>query len=130
MQRNKQKKVIKKAKQVSPIGNAYVYSGYNNTIITITDVNGGTICWGTAGSNSFKGSKKSTPYAATIVGENIARESYSYGLREVTVFLKGVGNGKAQSVKALRNGGLIINKILDVTPIPYNGCRAKKRRRV
>lgn len=119
-----------KTKNVSPNGNVYVFSGYNNTIVTITDLSGNTISWGSAGYNNFKGSKKSTPYAATIVGEDVARRAYSNGLREVAVFLKGVGNGKVQCVKSLKNAGLIINKIVDTTPISHNGCRPKKRRRV
>lgn len=125
-----QTKTVKKNKNVQPLGLAYVYSNYNNTIVTLTDLGGNTINWGSSGRSEFKGSKKSTPYAATIVGESAAKVAYTYGLREVTVLLKGVGSGKAQAVKALRNGGLVINKIVDVTPVPHGGCRPKKRRRV
>ncbi|PJA41028.1 30S ribosomal protein S11 [candidate division WWE3 bacterium CG_4_9_14_3_um_filter_34_6] len=120
----------KKSKKVVPTGNVYVFSGYNNTIVTVTDLDGNTICWGTSGGNSFKGSRKSTPYAASIVGQNTAKIAVEKGVREVTAFIKGVGSGKSQCVKAIRNGGLIINKIVDVTPIAHNGCRQKKRRRI
>ena len=119
----------KKSREVLSQGKAYVFSGYNNTIVTITDLDGNTICWGTSGANNFKNSRKSTPYAATIVGQNAAKEAVLKGVREVSAYIKGVGSGKSQCVKALRNGGLIINRIIDVTPIPHNGCRAKKRRR-
>ncbi len=125
------KPVQKKAvKQIQPIGKVYVFSGYNNTIVTITDLEGNTICWGTAGGNNFKGSKKSTPYASSVVGENTAKKAVALGIKEVTAYIKGVGSGKSQCVKALRNGGLLINKIVDVTPIAHNGCRPRKRRRV
>jgi len=117
-------------KEVMPQGKAYVFSGYNNTIVTITDLDGNTICWGASGANNFKGSRKSTPYAASVVGQNTARQAVTKGIKEVSAYIKGVGSGKSQCVKALRNGGLIINKIVDVTPTPHNGCRAKKRRRV
>lgn len=120
----------KKSKEVLPQGKAYISSGYNNTIVTITDLDGNTICWGTSGANSFKNSRKSTPYAASIVGQNAAKEAVSKGVKEVTAYIKGVGSGKSQCVKALRNGGLMINKIVDVTTIAHNGCRPKKRRRI
>lgn len=126
----KVKAVRKNKKEISPVGRAYVTSGYNNTVVTITDVSGNTICWGSGGNSGFKGSRKSTPYAATIVGENVARKAVELGVKEVSAFIKGVGSGKSQCVKALRNGGLAINKIADVTPLVHNGCRPKKRRRV
>lgn len=119
----------KSKREVPAIGKVYISSGYNNTIVTITDLEGNTICWGSGGNNNFKGSRKSTPYAATIVGENAAKKAAEAGLKEVTAYIKGVGSGKSQCVKAIRNGGLIINKIVDVTPLPHNGCRPKKRRR-
>lgn len=126
----KTKAVTKANKNIGALGIAYIYSGYNNTIVTLTDLEGNTIAWNSSGKAGFKGSKKSTPYAATVVGESVAKESYNYGLREIIVLLKGVGSGKAQAVKALRNGGLIINRIVDITPIPHGGIRPKKRRRV
>lgn len=120
----------KSTKQIQPMGKVYVFSGYNNTVVTITDLDGNTICWGTAGGNNFRGSKKSTPYASAIVGENTAKKAVALGVKEVSAYIKGVGSGKSQCVKALRNGGLVINKIVDVTPIAHNGCRPRKRRRV
>lgn len=127
----KENKVKKNSsKEVMPQGKAYVFSGYNNTIVTITDLDGNTVCWGASGGNNFKGSRKSTPYAASVVGQNTAKDAVAKGIKEVSAYIKGVGSGKSQCVKALRNGGLIINKIVDVTPIAHNGCRPKKRRRV
>lgn len=120
---------IKKG-SAGPIGRAYIYSGYNNTIVNITDLDGNTLCWGTSGSNNFKGSRKSTPYAASIVGENVAKQAFEMGVKEVSAFMKGIGTGKTLAVKALRNSGLVINKITDITPIAHNGCRPKKRRRM
>ena len=128
--KNANKVKQKTNKQIQPMGKVYVFSGYNNTVVTITDLDGNTICWGTAGGNNFKGSKKSTPYASSIVGENTAKKAVALGVKEVSAYIKGVGSGKSQCVKALRNGGLIINKIVDVTPIAHNGCRPRKRRRV
>jgi len=120
----------KKEKNIQPLGNAYVTSSYNNTLVTITDLDGGTICWGSSGNSGFKGSKKSTPYAATIVGESVARKASQIGVKEVTAYIKGIGSGKSQCVKSLRTGGLNINKIVDITPMAHNGCRPRKRRRV
>lgn len=127
---NKKGKTTKKSKSASPVGRAYVYSGYNNTIVTITDVDGNALCWGSSGANNFKGSRKSTPYAATVVGEKVAKNASDMGVKEISVFMKGVGNGKSLAVKALRNGGLVISKIVDITPIAHNGCRQKKRRKI
>jgi len=126
------KKTIQKKSKViiQPVGKAYVFTGYNNTIVSITNMNGDVVCWSTSGKSGFKGSRQSTPYAATIVGENAAKEALNKGIKEVSVYMKGVGNGKSQCVKAIRNAGLAINKIVDVTPIAHNGCRAKKRRRM
>jgi len=128
--KNKEKVKKVKSREVSAIGKAFIFSGYNNTIVTVTDLEGNTICWGSSGKNNFKGSRKSTPYAATVVGENVAKTALSKGVKEVAAYMKGVGSGKSQCVKALRNGGLVINRIIDITPMAHNGCRAKKRRRV
>lgn len=132
MTKTKATKVKKKKiqRQIPLIGVAYISSGYNNTIVTITDTTGNTLCWGSGGDANFKGSRKSTPYAAAIVGEKTAKKAVALGVKEVTAYIKGVGSGKSQCVKAIRNGGLVINKIVDVTSVPHNGCRPKKRRRV
>lgn len=124
--RSKKKNKVK----AQPVGKAYVFSGYNNTIVTITNMSGDTVCWSSGGNIGFKGSRKSTPYAATMVGEDAAKKAVRVGIKEVSAYIRGVGSGKSQSVKALRNGGLFISKIVDVTPMPHGGCRPKKRRRV
>lgn len=128
----KVKKTIQKKSKVTiqPVGKAYVFTGYNNTIVSITNMNGDVVCWSTSGKSGFKGSRQATPYAATVVGENAAKDALNKGVKEVSVYMKGVGNGKSQCVKAIRNAGLAINKIVDVTPMAHNGCRAKKRRRI
>jgi small subunit ribosomal protein S11 len=130
MKPTKTTKTKTKKTNVPPIGRAYIYAGYNNTIVNITDLDGNTICWETSGSNNFKGSRKSTPYAASVVGEKVAKKAVDMGVKEVSAFMKGVGTGKTLAVKALRNSGLVINKITDITPMAHNGCRAKKRRRM
>ena len=130
---NKKTKTTKQKKskvEVQAVGRVYVFSGYNNTIVSVTNMNGDVVCWSTSGKSGFKGSRQSTPYAATIVGENAAKEALQKGVKEVTVYMKGVGNGKSQCVRAIRNAGLAVNKIIDVTPIAHNGCRPKKRRRI
>jgi len=121
----------KKAPKNVKVGRAYVKATYNNTIITLTDLNGNVISWASAGMAGFKGAKKSTPYAAQIITRiavTAAREDF--GLEEVSVFVKGVGTGRESAVRALNANGLEINSIKDITPIPHNGCRAKKPRRV
>ena len=116
-------------KQV-PHGNAYVQSSFNNTIVTITDPNGNVITWTSAGSVGFKGSRKSTPYAAGLAAENAARKAQEHGMRQVDVFIKGPGSGREAAIRSLQAAGLMINSIIDVTPIPHNGCRPPKKRRV
>ena len=113
-----------------PRGRAYVQSTFNNTIITLTDLNGNTLAWGSAGSTGVKGSRKSTPYAAQIAAENAARKAMDHGLREVDVFVKGPGSGRESAVRALQASGIALRTIRDITPIPHNGCRPRKRRRV
>jgi small subunit ribosomal protein S11 len=119
----------KKKRQVLK-GRAYIQATYNNTIVTLTDQNGGVIAWSTAGHNSFKGPKKPTPYAAGIVVKRAIEMAKDYGLREVDVFVKGVGSGREAAVRALHAHGLEVLSIKDQTPIPHNGCRPKKVRRV
>ena len=116
-------------KQV-PHGNAYVQSSFNNTIVTITDPNGNVITWSSSGSVGFKGSRKSTPYAAGLAAENAARKAQEHGMRQVDVFIKGPGSGREAAIRSLQAAGLAINAIVDVTPIPHNGCRPPKKRRV
>jgi small subunit ribosomal protein S11 len=116
-------------KQISS-GRAYVKSTYNNTIITFTDQNGNVLSWSSAGQVGFKGPKKSTPYAATVIVKDAFDKVKKYGLKEVSVFVKGIGGGREASIRALNANGLNVSNIKDVTPIPHNGCRAKKPRRV
>ena len=114
-----------------PRGRAYIQSTFNNTIITLTDPQGNTLAWGSAGSSGgTKGSRKSTPFAAQIAAETAARNAMDHGLREVDVYVKGPGSGREAAVRALQASGLALLSIRDVTPIPHNGCRPPKRRRV
>ena len=113
-----------------PRGRAYVASTFNNTIITLTDPNGNVLSWGSGGTAGFKGSRKSTPYAAQIAAEGAAQRAIEHGLREVEVFVKGPGAGREAAVRALQASGVRVLSIRDVTPIPHNGCRPPKRRRV
>ena len=111
-------------------GKAHIHSSFNNTIVTITDTNGNTISWGSAGGLGFKGSRKSTPFAAGEVAETAAKAAMEHGLKTVEVFVKGPGAGRESAIRALQTAGLEITSIKDVTPIPHNGCRPPKRRRV
>jgi len=113
-----------------PQGHAHIQASFNNTIITITDPGGNVLSWGSAGVAGFKGSRKSTPYAAAMSADGAARRSMEHGLRQVEVFVKGPGAGREQAIRSLQAAGLEITAITDVTPIPHNGCRAPKRRRV
>jgi small subunit ribosomal protein S11 len=111
-------------------GIAHIRSTFNNTIVTITDPQGNAIAWGTAGSQGFKGSKKGTPFAAQVAAEAAARSAMEHGMREVEVFVKGPGAGREAAIRSLQAAGLEVSLIRDVTPIPHNGCRPPKRRRV
>ncbi|MBU1165040.1 30S ribosomal protein S11 [Patescibacteria group bacterium] len=120
----------KKIKKQVTTGCAYIKATYNNTIITFTDQSGNTIAWASAGMSGFRGPKKSTPYAAGIIVKNAADRAKERGLKEVAVFVKGVGSGREAAIRALNINGLTLLGIKDVTPIPHNGCRPKKPRRV
>ncbi len=113
-----------------PVGRAYVQSTFNNTIVTITDLTGGVVCWGSAGTAGFKGSRKSTAFAAQRAAEDAARKGKEQGLREVDVLMRGSGAGREAAVRALIASGIAVTSIRDVTPLPHNGCRPRKRRRV
>jgi len=126
-------KAVKKTKkkiQVDTTGRAYIKATFNNVLVTLTDVYGNTISWSSAGKNGFKGSRKNTPYAAQVSAEGAAKEAYDLGLRKVEVFVKGPGSGREAAIRSLQTAGLEIMAIRDVTPIPHNGCRPPKRRRV
>ncbi|RAL25022.1 30S ribosomal protein S11 [Lujinxingia litoralis] len=111
-------------------GIAHIHATFNNTIVTLTDTSGNTLSWSSAGSRSFKGSRKSTPYAAGIAAEDAARKAQEHGLKSVSVFLKGPGPGRESALRSLQSAGLKVTVIRDVTPLPHNGCRPPKRRRV
>jgi small subunit ribosomal protein S11 len=119
-----------RGKRMVPRGVAHVLASFNNTIVTITDSNGETLCWDSAGSVGFKGSRKSTPFAAQKAAERCAEKAMKMGVREVEVKVNGPGSGRESAVRALASAGLKIRAIEDVTPIPHNGCRPRKRRRV
>ena len=121
----------KKKKQVSdPNGMAFVKATFNNVIVTITDSNGNVLSWSSAGKEGFKGSRKNTPYAAQLSAETAAKAAHEMGLRKVDVFVKGPGSGREAAVRAMANVGIEVSSIVDKTPIPHNGCRPPKRRRV
>lgn len=120
----------KKRIQVDVSGKVYIKATFNNVIVTITDVYGNTISWSSAGKNNFKGSRKNTPFAAQVTAEAAAREAYDLGLRKVDVYVKGPGAGREAAIRSLQTVGLEITSIRDITPIPHNGCRPPKRRRV
>ena len=124
------KRTKKKESRVEPVGVAHVQATFNNTIVTITDKSGNTISWASAGKVGFKGSRKSTPFAAQTAAENSAKDAIALGLRKVEVLVKGPGVGREAAVRSLQAAGLEITAIKDVTPIPHNGCRPPKRRRV
>jgi small subunit ribosomal protein S11 len=119
-----------KKRAPSAQGIAHILATFNNTIVTITDRQGNVLCWGTAGSSGFHGSRKSTPYAAQVAASQAAKKALEMGLKEVEVWVKGPGQGRESAIRSLQQAGLNVTVIKDVTPIPHNGCRAPKRRRV
>jgi len=121
---------VKREKRVIPVGVAHVNASFNNTIVTITDTSGNVISWATAGGAGFRGSRKGTPYAAQVAAETAAKKAMDSGMRQVTVYVKGPGSGRESSIRALQSVGLDVTMIKDVTPVPHNGCRPPKRRRV
>ena len=125
-----QKKVRRKEKKNVAHGHAHIKSTFNNTIVSITDPQGNVISWASAGHVGFKGSRKSTPFAAQMAAENAARRAMEHGMRKVDVFVKGPGSGRETAIRALQATGLEVDSIQDVTPVPHNGCRPPKRRRV
>ncbi len=120
----------KSKKNFGQNGVVHIKSSFNNTIVTISDVSGNAVSWSSSGSMGFRGSKKSTPYAAQIATDAAGKKAYDVGLRKLDVLMKGPGSGRESALRALQNIGFIINNIKDVTPLPHNGCRPKKKRRV
>jgi small subunit ribosomal protein S11 len=124
------KKTKKRERKVGVNGIAHVRASFNNTIVTITDTDGNVVTWASAGKVGFKGSRKSTPFAAQVAAESSAREAINLGMKRVEVWVKGPGSGREAAIRSLQAAGLEISAIKDVTPIPHNGCRPPKRRRV
>ena len=130
MAKPKQTRTKKKVKKNIANGIAHIQSTFNNTIVTITDLNGNVISWSSAGSRGFKGSRKSTPFAAQLAAEDAARKAQDHGMQSVAIFVKGPGAGRESALRAFQIAGMKVTLIRDVTPIPHNGCRPPKRRRV
>ena len=129
-ERKRATKTRRREKKNIPVGHAHIQASFNNTIITLTDLSGGVISWGSGGVAGFKGSRKSTPYAAAQTAELAARRAMENGMCQIEVFVKGPGGGREQAIRSLQAAGLEVTAITDVTPIPHNGCRPPKRRRV
>ena len=130
MAQKKRPKARKRERKSIPVGRAYIQSTFNNTVVTLTDPEGNVIAWGSSGTAGFKGSRKGTPYAAQMAARDAARKAMVHGLRQVAVYIKGPGSGREAAIRSLQSAGLYITGIVDVTPIPHNGCRPPKRRRV
>ena len=120
----------KKGKRNLSAGQVHVFASFNNTIVTVTDQDGNTLCWGSAGSAGFKGSRKSTPFAARLAAEQAIKAAQAIGIQEVDLFVKGPGPGRENAIRAVQSMGLKVKSISDITPIPHNGCRPPKKRRV
>ncbi len=126
----KRAKVRRRERKAIPAGRAYIQATFNNTIVTLTDPEGNVIAWGSSGTAGFKGSRKGTPYAAQLAARDAARKAMEHGLRQIEVYVKGPGSGREAAIRSLQSAGLYIIGIRDVTPVPHNGCRPPKRRRV
>lgn len=120
----------KRTVKVDPIGEAHIHASFNNIIISLTNAQGQVISWGSAGKMGFRGSKKNTPYAAQMAAEGCAKVAYDAGLRKVKVYVKGPGSGRESAIRTIHGAGIEVTEIIDVTPLPHNGCRPAKRRRV
>ena len=123
-------RVRRRERKNVPVGNAYIQSSFNNTLVTLTDSDGNTLAWSSSGAAGFKGSRKSTPYAAGLAADAAAKKAMEHGMRQVSVYVKGPGSGREAAIRSLQAAGLAITSIVDVTPIPHNGCRPPKKRRV
>lgn len=130
MPEKKKTSTRKRERKAIPAGRAYIQATFNNTIVTLTDAKGNVIAWGSSGTAGFKGSRKGTPYAAQLAARDAARKGIEHGLRQVEVYVKGPGGGREAAIRTLQASGLAITVIRDVTPVPHNGCRPRKRRRV
>jgi small subunit ribosomal protein S11 len=125
------RRTARKERKSVPVGQVHIHASFNNTIITITDLQGNTLCWASSGTAGFKGSRKSTPFAGQLAAQSAAQAARGdFNVREVDVFVKGPGPGRESSVRAVQAAGLIVRSITDITPVPHNGCRPPKKRRV
>lgn len=129
-QRSGKTRTARRARKNVPQGQAHIHATFTNTIITMTDQQGNALTWGSAGTVGFKGSRKSTPYAARMAAQQTAKQAMDHGMREIDVFVKGPGPGREAAIRALQAAGLKLKSITDVTPVPHNGCRPPKRRRM
>ena len=127
---SKKKTVKKKEKKNIPFGKVYISATFNNTIVSVTDLDGNVISWSSTGQHGFKGSRKSTPYAAKIVGEDAMKKAMDHGLKQVSIVVKGPGSGRESALRAVASSGVRVTQIRDTTPVPHNGCRPPKRRRI
>jgi len=130
MAKKKQTRTRRRERKNIAVGHAHIQSTFNNTIIAITDTDGNVIAWGSAGSQGFKGSRKSTPFAAQVTAEATARKAMEHGMKTIEIYVRGPGSGREAAIRSLQAAGLDVTAITDVTPIPHNGCRPPKRRRV
>ena len=130
MAQKKRAKTKRRERKSVPVGKAYIQSTFNNTIVTLTDPEGKVIAWGSSGTAGFKGSRKGTPYAAQLAARDAARRAMEHGLRQIEIYVKGPGSGRESAIRALQSAGLYVTSIRDVTPVPHNGCRPPKKRRV
>lgn len=126
----KQRVTKKRVVKIEPMGQAHIHSSFNNIIVTLANSNGEVISWSSSGKNGFRGSKKNTPYAGQMAAEDCGKTAYDLGLRKVKVYVKGPGAGRESAIRTLHNIGIEVTEIVDVTPLPHNGCRPPKRRRV
>ena len=130
-QRRRDRRSVRRERKNVPHGQAHIHASFNNTIVTITDLQGNALCWASSGSSGFKGSRKSTPFAAQLAAQSVANTARSeFNVREVDVFVKGPGPGRESSIRSLQAAGLTVLSITDITPLPHNGCRPPKKRRV
>lgn len=128
--RSRRQRTGKKVRKSVPYGQAHVHATFNNTIISLTDQQGNVVSWASAGTSGFKGSRKSTPYAARMAGQTAAEKAMEQGMQEVDIFVKGPGPGRESAIRAIQGSGMRVRSITDVTPVPHNGCRPRKKRRV
>ena len=130
MAQKKRTKAKRRERKSIPVGRAYIQATFNNTIVTLTDPQGNAIAWGSSGTAGFKGSRKGTPYAAQLAARDAARKAMEHGLRQIEVYVRGPGSGREAAIRSLQSSGLYVTSITDMTPVPHNGCRPPKRRRV